>query len=104
MLVTLAGCALGWLGVQVQWIRDRHALLDSEWILDYGLTPDAAPWPLRWLGAKGCSGAVMFGENFGGDPRRFAELFPEAKYTTIDSHKIPDYYRNRVNRNRPQIH
>ena len=54
MLVAAFGVSLGWLGVQVKWIRDRASA--RSWIAEHGFfvtksgssePPASAPWPIR---------------------------------------------------------
>jgi len=78
VLVTIFGV---WLGVQVKWIRDRHAAtraIFGEGSEQFGDTP-AAPWPIRLLGEVGIS---SFGQAeaqaAGYSTERIRSLFPEA--------------------------
>ena len=93
VLVTLFGL---WLGVQVKWIRDRHAAL--EWIREpsyrngkpiagsrKGFTskPCPAPFSLRLLGEQGYREIILDVTRPDKDytPAQLRKLFPEA--TTV---------------------
>ena len=93
VLLTLVGCALGWLGLHVKWIKDRAAA--RAWVEQGGgyvsegqlfgtfFTPPppvrSAPWSLRLLGEKAYLELGLVREPNG----RYSEaemesLFPEA--------------------------
>ena len=57
-LVTVVGLAFAWLGVQVQWLRDRHAFAEAHdgdqiYLDDHGAFIHPAPGALRWFGEYG---------------------------------------------------
>ena len=107
VLVTVLGVFLGWLGVQLKWIRDRHAAI--EWVesinrrvLILSSLPNTmrwelggtgikrypwnnAPWGLRLLGEAGVSVFSINSERVTPNDRalkrlpELRRLFPEAQ-------------------------
>jgi hypothetical protein len=84
VLVTILGVFLGWLGVQVKWIRDRHEAL--EWVRQHehpmafqAVEPKPMPWSLRMFGeapTRYITIQVPKGEK-AARVRELEELFPE---------------------------
>jgi hypothetical protein len=79
-LVTVLSIAFAWLGVQVQWIRDRHAFVETH-DGDQVQTEDSlrphAPGALRWFGEYGVT--FIDGSRMSDDQVAEARrLFPEA--------------------------
>ena len=84
-----------WLAVQVNWIRQRHALLgppehtgvDPSFIsrvMSLSGAPDEfetrdAPWPLRWLGERGVYALDIRDDMPESEVARIRALFPEAE-------------------------
>ena len=108
VLVTLLCVSLGWWGVQVKWIRDRHAALES---IEKGgwttATPDGgwaaykgnyhgaefywgvdyveAPWSINMFGEHGVDKIVVCGDDHSKALRQELELlFPEARVILTD--------------------
>ena len=54
VLVTVLGVFLGWLAVQVKWIRDRHEVMSRPGDRLHGyLGQTKAPWSIRIFGEQG---------------------------------------------------
>jgi hypothetical protein len=97
IVVTLLGGALGWLGVQIKWIHDRHEALstnceetmDPDASLDDEAKTVAAPGPLGLFGEPGYPAIeVTFSHRRltyeltpteMSEVKRIERLFPEAK-------------------------
>jgi len=79
---------LGWLGAQVKWIRDRHAVPHLNW--EGNCAP--APWSISILGEPGCKfvGVQYLGDTRDDDERvrQIQRLFPEATVELVD---VDDY-------------
>jgi len=87
VVVTVFGVSLGWLGVQVKWIRDRHDRMNrARWAFSVPSHHDA-PWSIRILGEKGVSAIVKHDGHSSESRRRYHELhqlFPEAELLPHD--------------------
>ena len=91
VLLTLAACALGWLGVQVQWIKDRHEA--REWCARRNMVAfvtahpahQDAPLGIRLLGEEGYDAIYLDDAREDGayGLAHFRRLFPEAKVQCI---------------------
>ena len=87
VLLTLAGAAAGWLGVQFNWIQDRHAMLEHSHVAACGfqLGYSTAPWGLWLLGETGVGEIALWMTNdSAADEERLKatqRLFPEARVT-----------------------
>ena len=83
VLVTLLGVLLGWLGVQVKWIRDRHDAIDESIMFSSGEKVVPAPWSLRIFGEAGIEAFIIDlnqpKETQKRERERLAPLFPEAE-------------------------
>ena len=91
VVVTVLGVFLGWLGVQLKWIRDRHEALRwldahqvvsprdwTNWPVIYHGNP---PWSLRMFGETGVGTIALGFEAHPNDPfdvEQLKALFPEA--------------------------
>ena len=74
VFVAVASVPMAWVGHSLNWIRERHRLLDHGNCLQFG--DCHAPGILRLLGEQGCEFLIY-------DPMRFGEaevhrLFPES--------------------------
>jgi len=85
VLVTLMGTFLGWLGVQLKWMRDREATFNhgSSFV---GFEGNLAPWSIRLLGAPGFRDIYLLVDDVEhltdaerANRKRAASLFPEAE-------------------------
>ena len=81
VLMTVLGAGLGWLGVQLKWIRDRHQALE-KWDNDQHvvnayepLSDVEAPWSLRLFGEFGVDGITVEQNQVS----EYQKLFPEAE-------------------------
>ena len=108
VMVTTVGVLLGWLGVQLKWIHDRHKAL--EWLLPYharqlaaerGALPPPlkgeyvshpttkAPWSLRIFGEKGIERLEVYEDLANPDGphsvNELSSLFPEAEVEAVAS-------------------
>jgi hypothetical protein len=65
VLVTVLGTILGWLGVQVKWIQDRHAILERQPAAIVVITGLEAPAPgmLRLFGEQGVGRILILGHD-----------------------------------------
>jgi hypothetical protein len=88
VLFTLLCVFLGWLGVQVKWIRNRREALEQvSWMVGRPSCPARAPWGMRILGEPGVARIWVGIENV----ERMHELqllFPEALVIPL-SHTAP---------------
>ena len=90
VVLTLAGGAAGWLGVQLKWIQDRHAMLEDGHVAACGFEfgYSTAPWRLRLLGGTGVVeiGLWMTHETAADNERLQAtqRLFPEARVYMLE--------------------
>ena len=85
IVVTLAGCGLGWLGWQLRVVQERRAFLnnigDSEvWI---SKSPDGLSWIRRLLGDRVVPKIGLPIKTDKSERRRLAALFPEAEILAI---------------------
>jgi len=78
VVVAASGLFLAWLGVQVQWIRDRHEAL-SHYSVGTTVRPKKAPWSIRILGEAGAPVVVVKFSTSMDERERLRRLFPEAK-------------------------
>jgi hypothetical protein len=86
IFLTIQGIALGWLGLQLKWIEDRHeSLSDSAYFVVYhesAVGPAHAPWGIRILGEDGVAVIIVAPGSPDNvqwrDPDRLQRLFPEA--------------------------
>lgn len=94
LVLTIVGASLGWVGYQLNWIRERHALFNGPIPDGYGGFDTfaycqngfvQAPWQLRIFGERGCY--QMWSGFSESDPelRRLRELFPEALIAAADA-------------------
>jgi len=90
VLVLLLAIPLGWLAVQLKWIRDRHEALrgltqSRAFILDWSSSfvhdrDDVLPWSLRLFGENSVRQIfILHGQESELKPLRL--LFPEAEVT-----------------------
>ncbi len=93
VVMTLSGCAVGWIFYHLEWIRQRRAVLERDDvavpIIDF-VTKEAwdyPPWPLGWFGAQAAGHPVLFLPTDTSDAElaRVQALFPE---TTVHRHSI----------------
>jgi hypothetical protein len=102
VVVTLVACCLGY---QLNWIRERHSLIDVpqqtgvDPEYDIALMPMSlraslqvetkdAPWPLRWLGERGVYTLYMRDDMPESEVARIRALFPEAEIDRVSK----DYF------------
>ena len=97
MLVTVLCVGLGWIGVQLKWIHDRHEALRLT--ASGGNT--MSPWSIRILGEPGIK--KIFVQYLGdqrSDEARAAEiqrLYPESHVELVDiedygkKHNLPEF-------------
>ena len=110
-MVTVLGVFLGWLGVQLKWMRDRREAL--EWMLPYharqlaaesgSLLPPMkgeyashldtrAPWSLRTFGERGVVRIEVYEKWLTPDARYSINdlrlLFPEAEVKAVANRKL----------------
>ena len=82
VLLTLFGCAFGWLGVQVKWLKDRHKALRHMdgvgYIVTDSSTYNAPPWQLRLFGERSVGGIRLRGHAGSRKLQELKQLFPEA--------------------------
>ena len=96
VVVLLLAIPLGWLAVQLKWIRDRHEALrglmqppSRAFILDWSSSfvherDDVLPWSLRLLGESSVRQIfILHGQESELQPLR--RLFPEAEVTADKS-------------------
>lgn len=92
VLMALVGAALGWVGVQLKWIRDRNearAWMDAHDVggLDLYGWPREAPWSIQIFGEHGTAYFYFYTEPTRrdqlteSDRRRLLRLFPESNFT-----------------------
>jgi len=94
VLVTVLGIAIGWVGVQVKWIRDRHETLQRHDSISGPLRginfstsfmqmisgPSVqAPWEIRIFGEAGVGTIVVDSDT---DREQLTALFPEAEFVS----------------------
>lgn len=83
-----------WLGVQVKWIRDRHAALawaEAHAAVGEEAYPAAtrdAPWSLRLLGEDGVTMIVICSDDKEYSLEGLKRLFPEADIAQADCEKL----------------
>ncbi|HVU88965.1 MAG TPA: hypothetical protein VHD36_16695 [Pirellulales bacterium] len=101
----LIACPLTWIGYQVNWVRERRAVLNApekynvfegiqtaisrsgeEFIVEP--STDDAPWPLGWLGEKGQFVLGMNASKPAAQISRIRKLFPEAKIELVPEEDI----------------
>jgi hypothetical protein len=97
VLVVILGVFLGWLGVQLKWIHDRHEAMN--WILRHHSQASidhqgSAPWSLRILGEVGIRNIRAFGADSLGtenahEQTEVQRLFPEAEICMNDVSLVP---------------
>jgi hypothetical protein len=102
VVVTVFGC---WLGYQLNWIRERHSLIDAPQQTgvdpEYGVTlipmslraplqveTKDAPWPLRWLGERGVYTLYLRDDMPESEVAHICALFPEAEIDRVSK----DYF------------
>src|SRR6266702_5950070 len=84
IVMTLFGC---WLGYQLSWIRQRHALLSPQQVYGCGTVTvyqggTSAPWSIRVFGEPGYGELIVEVDDCSDaddTKRRVEMLFPEAK-------------------------
>jgi hypothetical protein len=89
--IALLSIPMGWMAYQLNWIRQRHAALDSEeenkfpvFVGGFSLTPTPAPWQLRIFGEQGVGDILMVNANKWPElKQKLANLFPEAKIANL---------------------
>ena len=86
MVVTVVGAFLGWVGVQLKWIKDRHKAL--TWAMTMRMHPPEykpTPWSIRLL-ERGVS-HLLVTPDVAKDIARVAklkQLFPESKILLLE--------------------
>ena len=98
VVVTLVACCLGY---QLNWIGERHSLIDAS--QQTGVDPEYetitqplgfpalpvrvetkdAPWPLRWLGERGVYTLNIRDDMPKAEVERIRALFPEAEIDRV---------------------
>lgn len=89
LAVTLVACAGGWTAYQLNWIRERRAVLARNDVyrpypVEYWLSVpshDSPPWPLGWFGAE-AAGTPTLGlplTTSDAELERIQLLFPETE-------------------------
>ena len=84
VLVTVLGVFLGWVDVQLKWIRDRHEARshhDALWTVystPIGPWQPQAPWRVRIFGESGTATIYLRDEKSDAELQRIETLFPEA--------------------------
>ncbi len=71
-----------WLGIQVQWIKDRHDVLARYPDISDSACP-SAPWSIRILGERGV-GVILLSGADDAERERIVGLFPESQITNWD--------------------
>ena len=98
MLLTLFACGLGWLGVQMKWIKDRHEFLQLGRPRGvYAGGTCNAPRALRVLGEPGVQ-HLSVAKRFEASARR---LFPEARVRVAAGWERPTAELKRLNQTMP---
>ena len=83
VLVTVLGVCLGWLGVQLKWIRDRHEALKESYVQSVPghSRSRPAPWSIRVLGEQNIYMIMVkipkHSEHQVDAGKRLKQLFPE---------------------------
>jgi hypothetical protein len=89
VLVTIAGACAGWVAYQLNWIRERHAVLQTHGggeLVTFYIEPQPPPWPLGLFGEPSQSGNVFI--PFRESELKYAHsLFPEAGFAAIPDSK-----------------
>ena len=78
VLVSLLGIVLGWIALQVKWIRQRHEATKLHDDVQYTWGEPSAPWSIRWLGERGRQMIVLRDDESEDERKRIEGLFPEA--------------------------
>ena len=81
VLLTVLAVSLGWVGVQLKWIRERHEVMSRSGDRTHGwLGTASAPWGLRMFGEQGREKVFAPASEL----ERMQALFPESEVITFD--------------------
>jgi hypothetical protein len=92
--MTVACAVSSWVGYQLNWIRERHAIMadgapmQNSQVLGRCTEVSydnvvGAPWSLRLLGERGCCNLVLTFKKSDPQTARIRRLFPEAQVSSV---------------------